>query len=348
VSAVPAAEDRACPSCGTEVRATRLVCPACQGLVHASELRRLAEEAERATREGRRADAVTAWRAALELLPPEAVQSKTIGERLAALTEGGEPAAAPSPAATSVGRKGVVTGVVVGLLVLLSKFKFLVVFALTKIKWLFAGLTKGGTFVSMALTLGVYWAAWGWRFALGLLVSLYIHEMGHVAALERLGIKATGPMFIPGLGAFVRLKQYPATPREDARVGLAGPIWGMGVAALCFALWQVTGYGLWGALAEWGGRINLFNLTPLGPLDGGRGFRALSRGGRWTMVALSGAALLVSGEPVLFLVLGVGILNALGPAPEQSDPHAFAWFAILITVLAALTAAPQRIAGPLA
>jgi Zn-dependent protease len=347
VSSNPVVNERACPSCGTQVRATRLVCPACQALVHAGELRRLADEAAHRTREGDRAAAVAAWRAALELLPPETAQSKTIGDRIAELTRDGEPASA-APARTTFGaRKGVVSAALIGALVLLSKFKFLIVFALTKLKWLALGLTKGSTFFSMALTLSVYWAAWGWRFALGLLLSLYIHEMGHIAALERLGIKATAPMFIPGLGAFVRLKQYPANPSEDARVGLAGPIWGMGAALVCFGLWWLTGYGLWGALAEWGGRINLFNLMPLGPLDGGRGFRALSRGARWAMVGITGAVLLVSGEGMLFLILGVGALNALGPAPAETDRRTFVWFAVLVAGLAALTVLPQRLDGPL-
>src|SRR5439155_143942 len=81
------------------------------------------------------------------------------------------------------------------------------------------GLTKASTLFTMLLSAGVYWAAWGWKFALGVVLSIYVHEMGHVQALQRYGIKATAPMFIPGVGAVVRLKQYPASPR-DARVGL--------------------------------------------------------------------------------------------------------------------------------
>src|SRR2546430_4861243 len=83
----------------------------------------------------------------------------------------------------------------------------------------------------MLLSAGVYWTIWGWKFALGVVLSIYVHEMGHVQALQRYGIKATAPMFIPGVGAVVRLKQYPADRREDARVGLAGPLWGRPAAA---------------------------------------------------------------------------------------------------------------------
>src|SRR6185295_6272463 len=113
---------------------------------------------------------------------------------------------------------------------LLAKFKWVVLFLLGKGKILLAGLLKAPTFLSMALALGVYATAFGWKFALGLVVSIYVHEMGHVVWLRRYGIPATAPMFVPGLGAFVRLNQRPATVGEDARVGLAGPVWGAAAA----------------------------------------------------------------------------------------------------------------------
>ena len=124
----------------------------------------------------------------------------------------------------------------------------------------------------MLLSMGVYWTAWGWRFALGLVLSIYIHEMGHVAALQRYGIKATAPMFIPGFGAMVRLNQYPANPAEDARVGLAGPLWGLGAAVFAYAVFLATAIPFWAAIARTGALINLFNLLPIWQLDGGRGY----------------------------------------------------------------------------
>src|SRR5262249_16684796 len=166
----------------------------------------------------------------------------------------------------------------------LWKLKFVLVFLLTKAKLLVFGLTKVTTLFSMLLSLGVYWTQWGWQFALGLVISIYIHEMGHVAALQRFGIPATAPMFIPGLGAFVRLRQYPATPQEDARVGLAGPLWGLGAALAAYVVFLATGWSSWAAIARVGAWINLFNLLPVWQLDGSRGFRALSRGQRWLAV----------------------------------------------------------------
>ena len=124
---------------------------------------------------------------------------------------------------------------------LIWKLKVVLLFVLTKGKLLLLGLTKSSTFLSMFASFAVYWAAWGWPFALGLVVSIYIHEMGHVDALRRYGFKATAPMFIPGLGALIRLQQHPTNPAEDARIGLAGPLWGMGAALACYLLFLATG-----------------------------------------------------------------------------------------------------------
>jgi Zn-dependent protease len=339
-----AASGGACASCGTEIPPHRLSCPACHALVYAAELRRLAEQAERDSATGDRAAAVAAWRQALELLPPESTQSKRVGERIAALTRDGEPKGETSAKAPSGSgaRAGAISAAIVGGLLLLSKFKFVLVFVLTKVKWLALGLGKGTTLLSMLLSLGVYWAVWGWWFALGVVVSIYIHEMGHVAALDRLGIKATAPMFIPGFGAFVRLKQYPANPSEDARVGLAGPIWGMVTALACFILWYTTGFGLWGALAEWGARINLFNLMPVASLDGDRGFRALSRPGRWLVLGVMAAAWGLTREGMLLIVLLVGVVRAFGAAPADTDRRAAISFAILVVGLSLLAVLPVQ------
>jgi hypothetical protein len=96
------------------------------------------------------------------------------------------------------------------------------VFLLGKAKFLLLGMTKLPTLLSAVAAFGVYWTVWGWKFALGLVASMYVHDMGHVFALRRYGIRATAPMFVPGLGAFVCMEQYPKSQREDARVGLAG------------------------------------------------------------------------------------------------------------------------------
>ncbi len=226
---------------------------------------------------------------------------------------------------------------------LLFKFKFALVFVLTKAKLLLFGLTKAGTLLSMLLSAGVYWTIWGWKFAFGVVLSIYVHEMGHVQALQRYGIKATAPMFIPGIGAVIRLKQYPAEPREDARVGLAGPLWGLGAALAAYAMYRATGIGVWGAIAHFGAWVNLFNLVPVWQLDGARGFRSLARYQRWIAVAVIAVMWVATSEGLLVLLgCAAAAAAAFGRAAEEPDHIALAHYTLLVGVLSLMT----RIAAP--
>jgi hypothetical protein len=97
----------------------------------------------------------------------------------------------------------------------------LLLFSFGKLKFLLLGLTKAKTFFSMFAFFGFYWTQFGWPLAAGLVISLYIHEMGHVHMLRRLGIDAGAPLFIPGLGAFVMLKQHVTDrPGHDRRYAI--------------------------------------------------------------------------------------------------------------------------------
>ena len=101
--------------------------------------------------------------------------------------------------------------------------------------------------------------------------------MGHVAALRRSGIPASAPLFIPGLGAFVRLHMSPPDARTDARIRLAGPVWGLGAAVAAYLAYLATGAPIWAAITHVRAFLNLFNLLPIWQFDGGRGFHALTR-----------------------------------------------------------------------
>lgn len=328
-----------CPGCGTELAASLLVCPACHRLVHAQALTALAEKAEHAQASADASGARDAWRQALELVPRESRQAAQIGEKIAELNAqiDAEPAheARRAPSWTkSAGALGAVA-------LVLWKFKFVVLAVLSKGKLLLLGLTKSSTLFSMLLSLGVYWTAWGWRFALGLVLSMYVHEMGHVAALRHYGIKATAPMFIPGFGAFVRLNQYPANPAEDARVGLAGPLWGLAAAIAAGAVFLATGAPYWAAIARSGAWLNLFNLLPVWQLDGGRGFSALSKPQRLGVVAAVAAAWAVTHEGLLVLIGLTAAARALGGrGAAVPDRGAFVQFAFLVLALSALSAIP--------
>ncbi|MBV8200299.1 MAG: site-2 protease family protein, partial [Acidobacteria bacterium] len=258
--------------CGTEVAPALLACPSCRRLIHADVLKRVAADADEALRRGEPLEEVAIWRRALTMLPPGSRQAQQVAARIAALEAsiGPDPAAGAGAAAGSSSASGKAWGT-------RGAVGTAVAFLLAKGKLLLLGLSKAGTLLSMLLAVGVYWTAFGWPFAVLLVLSIYVHEMGHVAALRRLGLPASAPVFIPGLGALIRLRQHPANPRDDARIGLAGPIWGLG-AALVAWVGFLLGWGqVWGAVARFGAWINLFNLLPFWQLDGGRAFHALSR-----------------------------------------------------------------------
>jgi Zn-dependent protease len=129
---------------------------------------------------------------------------------------------------------------------------------------------------SMLVSVAAYSLIWGWKFALGFVVLLFVHEMGHVIQLRREGIEASAPVFIPFLGAAVWSKSLGDNALAEARVGLAGPILGSIGAAACIPIADATGNDFWRALAFTGFFLNLFNLLPVVPLDGGRAMAAMS------------------------------------------------------------------------
>jgi Zn-dependent protease len=132
--------------------------------------------------------------------------------------------------------------------------------------------TAGSMLVSMA----AYSLLWGWQFAAGIVVLLLVHEMGHVIQLRREGLKASAPMFIPFMGAVISARSLGDNALAEARVGLAGPILGSLGSAACIGLWHATGNDLFRALAYLGFFLNLFNLLPVVPLDGGRAMAAMA------------------------------------------------------------------------
>jgi Zn-dependent protease len=158
-------------------------------------------------------------------------------------------------------------GFLVPLAVLAGKAKFLFL-ALIKVK---AVTTLGTMFISIA----AYTLAFGWPIAVGLVLLLFVHEMGHVIQLRREGVEASVPVFIPFLGAMIAAKSLGEDAAAEARVGLAGPILGTVGTLVPLAIWLATGSDLWRALAYIGFFINLINLLPVLPLDGGRAMAVL-------------------------------------------------------------------------
>jgi Zn-dependent protease len=325
-----------CDGCGTELSASMLSCPSCHRLVYAAALKDLAGSAEAATAAGDTQGALSAWRSSLELLPPGSRQRSTVEQKIAALTQQVDTAAA-SEVPTTGRWKWLATLGPLGLL--FWKFKFLLVALFTKGKLLLLGLTKISTLASMFGMIAVYWAAWGLWFAVGLVVSIYIHEMGHVAALRRYGIAASAPMFIPGFGALVRLKQAPASPREDARIGLAGPVWGLGAAVAAGLIGRFGGGSMWLAIAHVGAWLNLFNLTPVWQLDGSRGFASLTRPHRVLATASLVVAWIITHDGIVMLAALVAVWRCFSDTRDvPRDWGALAMFSFVAIALAVVFA----------
>jgi Zn-dependent protease len=323
-----------CDGCGSDIAAGLLVCPGCYRLVHAVTLNQLKAEAEAAGRAGDYSAELAAWRSAAALLPVDSRQHTAVGEKIDALTRaGGRATSAPADVPTT-GRWKWLGGLgTFG--VLLWKLKFVLVVLATKGKLLLLGLTKASTFFSMLLAFGVYWTAWGMWFAAGLVLSIYVHEMGHVAALRRYGIAASAPMFIPGVGAFIRLRAQRLAPHEDARIGLAGPMWGLGAAVAALAAARLGGGPMYAAIAHTGAWINVFNLLPVWQLDGNRGFAALSSRQRWIIVLMFVCGWAVAHDGLFVLLIVAAAVRSLDAhAPPTGDRGALAQFAFLIAALA--------------
>src|SRR5207244_9024722 len=128
----------------------------------------------------------------------------------------------------------------------------------------------------MLLSIWAYSLYWGWQYAVGFVLLILVHECGHLLAAKRLGLKVGAPVFIPFMGAFIALKEAPRNAWIEAQVGIGGPLLGTVGAVACYALSLATGNRMFMALAYTGFFLNLFNLAPVGFLDGGRIVTALS------------------------------------------------------------------------
>src|SRR3954454_10277773 len=159
---------------------------------------------------------------------------------------------------------------------------------------------------SMLVSIGADALVWGWQFAVGFVLLLFAHEMGHVIQLKREGVPASAPLFIPFLGAVVGMKRLPDDAAAEARVGMAGPVLGSLGALGALALWWVTGNDLFRALAFVAFFLNLFNLLPVLPLDGGRAMSALTPwmwlGGYVALIAIT----IVFPNPIMLIILVFG------------------------------------------
>lgn len=178
-----------------------------------------------------------------------------------------------------------------------GKLKFIL---LPGLKFLPVLLKTGGT---MLLSIWFYTMVWGVWFAAGFVLLIFVHECGHLLAAKRLGLKVGAPVFIPFMGAIIALKEAPRNAWVEAQVGIGGPLLGSAGAGVCELIFEATGNPLFRALAYTGFFLNLFNLAPIGFLDGGRIVTALSP---WLWIVGLGiilTMLILHPNFILFLIL---------------------------------------------
>ncbi|HKQ62367.1 MAG TPA: site-2 protease family protein [Candidatus Polarisedimenticolaceae bacterium] len=211
-----------------------------------------------------------------------------------------EPQAQPQEAGGHRGRNTVLGGIGAALALILGKFKFLA---------LLGGLLKFKTLGSMLLSIGLYAVDWGLPFACGFVLLILVHELGHVVALRREGIPAGAPVFIPFVGAFIAMQGRPRDAYVEAKVAIGGPLLGSLAAWATLAAGLAAGQGLLVTLGHAAILLNLFNLIPVSPLDGGRIAGAFSRGFWFAGYALGIAALVLTRSPLLLIVLAVGLIT---------------------------------------
>jgi Zn-dependent protease len=211
--------------------------------------------------------------------PPRTTAEDAFGpRRRSRLKRAGGPVAAALAILAKLGAK------LKALLILLPKLKLLS--------------TSGSMLVSVA----AYSLIWGWRFAAGFVLLLLVHELGHVIQLRREGVPASAPFFIPFLGAVVAMRSMPRDAAMEARVGLAGPVLGSLGAAAVAVVAALTGSDLLRALAFTGFFLNLFNLVPVTPLDGGRAMAAMAPWMWWVGLAVIVGVAVAFPNPIILII----------------------------------------------
>jgi Zn-dependent protease len=313
---------RRCHACGADLSLGTLACEKCHSLVHSEQLAILSHRAQELEEESNYPQARLEWNKALALLPSNVTQAEWIRAHIAKLDLAQNVAPAP-PAKNAWAKK---FGPLGPILIVLAKGKFLLA-ALFKLKFLLS-------FIGFA---GFYWALYGPWFGVGFVVLIFVHEMGHYIDIRRRGLPAEMPVFLPGLGAYVKWDAMGVTRLTRAFVSLAGPLAGFLGSVICFYIWHRTGSGVWAALARSSAWLNILNLIPVWVLDGGQATFAVSKIERWILLGLCVTLWLALGQGLFFLV-AAGFVYRLftKDLPPMAAPKITAYYAVLLVALSVL------------
>jgi Zn-dependent protease len=304
---------RNCRRCSRELAPGALVCDSCHALVHSEQLDRLAAEAKALEASGDLRRARELWLMGLPLLPPASTQAKWIEDHARALDTTADLNQAQSlnpttPLPQSARRPGQ------------------------------RGPLSLGAILSFVAFVVIYSRASGIEFGIGFATLILIHEMGHYIDIRRRGLPADMPIFLPGLGAYVRWQALGVPLSTRAAVSLAGPFAGFLAAVACAMLWWQTREPYWLVLARVGAALNLLNLIPVWILDGGHAALALGKSERIALLVASLLLWIVLRENMLLIVAAGAAYRAFfaSDLPPHPSRAATVYCIAVVTALAAI------------
>jgi Zn-dependent protease len=254
------------------------------------------------------------WLACLPLLPPDSLQADWIRNHVRELGNPPVPTTPSNPNTNTTPQWAKRLGPLGPIAIALLKFKSL---------------------LSFVAFFGLYWSYWGPKFGIGFAILILVHEMGHFIDIKRRGLPADMPMFLPGLGAYVRWNAMGVSLETRAAVSLAGPLAGWLSSTVCALIWHQTGNGLWAALARSGAWLNALNLIPLWIFDGNHATYALNKLERMIVMVVSAALGYALGEWI-FGLIAIGMLVRIFTRDDPPRPSnaITAYFVAVITALA--------------
>jgi Zn-dependent protease len=306
-----------CPQCSHYLPAGTLACPECHTIIYSGYLRDIALQASAAEGEKRWTDAKAIWRQALEWLPAGTQQTDAVNAKLAALD-------ARTRAENDFQSRWTKR---------LGPLAPIFFFILKAKSYLFL-LLKMKSLISLFAFFAIYWALFGLWFGVGFTLSIVVHEMGHYVAAKRRGLKVDLPVFLPGLGAYVRWYSLGMSLETLSGIALAGPFFGLIFACFAGALFFATGNPIFAALAHVAGWLNVLNLIPVFGLDGAQATYALDRTQRWLVLA---TALIFFGllHEFVFLFVGIGMAWRLfrGGFAEKPSTRTMVQYVLLLFAL---------------
>jgi Zn-dependent protease len=276
-----------------------LECQSCHALTHSDQIEQLAAQARAIEARGDLELARQQWLAVLPLLPPESKQAEWIRAHAQEMEKTAYEAHRPQdPNAKNKWAKRL--GPLGPLAVVVAKFKTFI-FAIFKFKFLF----------SFAAFIGLYWSLWGPVYGVGFALLIFVHEMGHYIEVKRRGLPAEMPVFLPGLGAYVKWQGLGVTLETRAAISLAGPLAGLLAAAVCGLIFLKTGHLVWVALAKTSAWLNALNLIPIWVLDGAGASMPLNRLEKMMVMATAAGLGYAVDSGVFYFIAGGMLINMI-------------------------------------